>query len=165
MTMSDQPTQEQVDEVLDVLAEFMDETMIALDVGSDLEADLEHDNGVIHVDLDGDRDDIALLIGKRGQTLDAIQYVANAMVITQCEAPLRVEIDAQGYRERRASQLEKQATRAASEVMRRGRSVELEPMTSSERKVVHLFLKDHPNVATESTGRDPQRRVVVLPRD
>ena len=49
--------------------------------------------------------------------------------------------------------------------MRRGGSVELDPMTSAERKVVHLFLKDHPNVVTESTGRDPQRRVVVLPRD
>jgi len=165
MSMSEQATQAQVDEVLDVLAEFMDETMIALDVGSDMEADLEHDGGIIRVDLDGDRDDIALLIGKRGQTLDAIQYVANALVIAQCEAPLRVEIDAQGYRDRRAGQLEKQADRAASEVMRRGGSVELDPMTSAERKVVHLYLKDHPNVITESTGRDPQRRVVVLPRD
>lgn len=163
--MSSAPlTTEQVEEVLDVLAEFMDETMIALDVGSDLEAELEHENGIIHVDLDGDRDDIALLIGKRGQTLDAVQYVANAIVATQCGPLARVEIDAQGYRSRRATQLEKQAEQVVNEVARQGRAVEMDPMTSSERKVVHLFLKDHPDVMTESTGRDPQRRVVVMPR-
>lgn len=158
-------TKEQIDEALDVLAEFMEETLIVLDVGKDLEVDLQFRDGMIHGDLDGDRDDIALIIGKRGQTLDAVQYLANAVVATQCDTPIRVEIDAQGYRSRRANQIEKMAERAVAEVVRRGRSVELEPMTSSERKVVHMFLKDHAHVETGSVGKEPSRKVVITPRD
>ena len=157
-------TREQVDEALDVLAEFMEETLIVLDVGKDLEVDLQFRDDTIFGDLDGDRDDIALIIGKRGQTLDAVQYLANAVVTAGCDQPIPVQIDAQGYRDRRAGQLEKIADRAVSEVQRRGRKVELEPMTSSERKVVHLYLKDHPDVETASTGREPNRRLVVMPR-
>lgn len=157
-------SKEQVEEALDVLSEFMEETLVVLDVGKDLEVDLRLRDDVIVGDLDGDRDDIALLIGKRGQTLDAIQYLANAVVTSQCERQIPVRIDAQGYRERRASQLEKMADRAAADVVRDGDPVELEPMTSSERKVVHLYLKDHPHVVTESTGREPHRRVSVEPR-
>lgn len=159
-------TTEQVDEALDALAEFMEATLVVLDVGSDLEVDLRfmERDGYIHGELDGDRDDIALIIGKRGQTLDAIQYVANAVAMSQCDALIPVRIDAQGYRERRAGQLEKLADRAVENVRDTGREVELEPMTSSERKVVHLYLKDHPDVSTESTGKDPHRRVVVEPR-
>ena len=158
-------TAEQIDDALDVLADFMEQTLVALDVGEDLEVDLRYMDreGLIQADLDGDRDDIALIIGKRGQTLDAVQYVANAIVIAQCEAPIQVRLDAQGYRTRRASQLEKIADRAVSTALKRGREVELEPMTSAERKVIHLYLKDHPDVGTASTGKDPSRRVVVEP--
>jgi spoIIIJ-associated protein len=164
--MSDETvTQEQLDQIYDVLAEFMEETLIVLDVGADLEADLQHRDGAIYVELDGDRDDIALIIGKRGQTLDAVQYLANAVVTASHGYGVPVFLDAQGYRERRSGQLEKIADRAVAEVMRRGQDVELEPMTASERKVIHLYLKDHPDVATESTGRDPQRRLVVMPRE
>jgi len=163
--MSEDVTQEQLNDVLDVVADFMEQTLIVLDVGADLEVDLELRDGVVHGDLDGDRDDIALLIGKRGQTLDAIQYLANAVVGHSCESPLHVVLDAQGYRERRAEQLEKIADRAVSTALDERRPYELEPMTASERKVIHLYLKDHADVATESTGRDPQRRLVVIPRD
>lgn len=156
-------TKQQVDEALDVLAEFMEETLIVLDVGKDLEVDLQFHAGKILGDLDGDRDDIALIIGKRGQTLDAIQYLANAVLVSNCAAPIPTVIDAQGYRERRAGQIEKLVDRALEDVDRRGRSVELEAMTSSERKVVHMYLKDHPAVSTESTGREPNRRVVIEP--
>jgi spoIIIJ-associated protein len=165
----DQPrgafTAEQIDDALDVLADFMEQTLVALDVGEDLEVDLSfvEGEGFIQAELDGDRDDIALIIGKRGQTLDAVQYVANAIVITQCDAPIPVRLDAQGYRDRRAGQLEKIADRAVATALKRGREVELEPMTSSERKVIHLYLKDHPRVSTASTGKDPSRRLVIEP--
>ena len=108
---------------------------------------------------------LGLLIGKRGQTLDAIQYLANAVVGHSCETPLHVVLDAQGYRERRAEQLEKIADRAVSTALDDRRPFELEAMTASERKVIHMYLKDHPDIVTESTGRDPQRRLVVIPRD
>jgi spoIIIJ-associated protein len=164
MDATDDLGREAIDDVLDVLTSFLEETLVVLDVGDDLEVDLQYRDGEIVGDLDGDRDDIALIIGKRGQTLDAVQYLANAVVSAQCEQPIPVTIDAQGYRLRRAGQLEKLADRAVAEAMRDDRSVELEPMTASERKVVHLYLKDHPDVETSSAGRDPHRRVTVFPR-
>lgn len=160
-------TSEQVDEVLDLVAEFMEETLNVLDVDPDTEMDLRYDDedGRIHGDLDGDEDDIALLIGRRGQTLDAVQYLLNAVVQNSLEAPIHVQLDAQGYRKRRARQLEKDADRAVAEVQRSGRRVELEPMTSSERKVIHQYLKDAEGVRTISAGREPNRRLAVEPAD
>lgn len=155
---------EMIDGALDHLSEFLEETLNVLDVGDDLEVDLRYGDGVIHGDLEGDEEDIALIIGKRGQTLDAIQYLANA-VLAAGGGGIPVEIDAQGYRRRRARQLERVADRAVAEVARRGRQVLLEPMTSSERKTIHLYLKDNPQVMTESTGREPNRRLALIPRD
>jgi spoIIIJ-associated protein len=157
-------TREQVDEVLDLVAEFMEETLDVLDVDPDTEVDLRFEDGYVWGELDGDEDDIALIIGRRGQTLDAIQYLLNAIVQSSLDAPIHVQLDAQGYRKRRARQLEKDADRAVAEVARTGRRVELEPMTSSERKVIHQYLKDIPDVQTISAGREPNRRLAVEPR-
>lgn len=161
--MSEEP-RGQVDEALDLVAEFMEETLDVLDVAPETEVDLRFDEELVHGDLDGDEDDIALVIGRRGQTLDAIQYLLNAVTQNSLEHPVRVQLDAQGYRKRRARQLEKDADRAVAEVARNGRRVELDPMTSSERKVIHTYLKDHPEVATVSAGREPNRRLAVEPR-
>ncbi len=158
-------TEEAVAEVLDIVEEFLDETLAVLDVDeTGFEASAQFVGGRIEVTLKGTDDDVALLIGRRGHTLDAIQYLANAVVISQVEVPIPVDIDAEGYRERRAVQLRKIADRAVGEVMRRGRYVELDPMTASERKTIHLYIKDHPDVRTESTGVDPNRRLVIHPR-
>jgi spoIIIJ-associated protein len=105
--------------------------------------------------------DVAILIGKHGQTIDALQHVANAMVHRR-GASTPVTIDAAGYRERRRSTLEGIALRAADRAQR-GERVELEPMTSVERKVVHERLKDVEGVETTSEGTEPNRYVVVLP--
>lgn len=157
-------SREEIDDVLDVLSEFVEETLDVLDVDSETEVDLRVAAGTVTATLEGDDDDIALVIGRRGQTLDAIQYLANAIIVSQCERPMRVEIDAQGYRERRMRQLHRDADRAVSEVLRDGRRVELDPMTSSERRVIHTYLKDSPDVSTVSAGREPNRRLAVEPR-
>lgn len=157
-------SREAVDEVLDLVAEFMEETLDVLDVDPDTEVDLRYEDGRVYGDLDGDEDDIALIIGRRGQTLDAVQYLVNAVVSTSVESSVHVVLDAQGYRKRRAKQLEKDADRAVQDVIDTGRRIELEPMTSSERKVIHNYLKDHPQVATISAGREPNRRLAVEPR-
>ncbi len=157
-------TGEQVDEALDLVAEFMEATLDVLDVDPDTEVDLRYDDGVVHGTLDGDEDDIALVIGRRGQTLDAIQYLLNAVLHSSLDASVHAQLDAQGYRKRRAKQLEKDADRAVAEVARTGRRVELEPMTSSERKVIHQYLKDVPDIQTISAGREPNRRLAVEPR-
>jgi spoIIIJ-associated protein len=160
-----QHSREQIDEALDLVAEFLEATLDVLDVDPDTEIDLSYEDGELVGELDGDEDDIALIIGRRGQTLDAVQYLLNAVVQHACDAPIRVQLDAQGYRKRRARQLEKDADRAVSEVARRGGRIELEPMTSSERKVIHQYLKDHPDVVTVSAGREPNRRLAVEPRE
>lgn len=161
--MSDGSGPATADEALDLVAEFMEETLDVLDVDPDTEVDLRHDGDTVFGDLDGDEDDIALVIGRRGQTLDAVQYLANAVVSTNLEAAPRIFLDAQGYRKRRAKQLEKDADRAVAEVLKSGRRVELDPMTSSERKVIHQYLMDRPGISTISAGREPNRRLAVEP--
>lgn len=110
--------------------------------------------------------DIAVLIGKRGKTIDAIQYLVGAAVSTACggEGP-RVWVDAAGYRDRREARLIDLADRSAAEVLRTGSAIRLEPMSSTERKIVHLQLKDREGIATHSEGDEPSRHVVISPAD
>ncbi|MEN3342483.1 MAG: spoIIIJ-associated protein [Actinomycetota bacterium] len=108
--------------------------------------------------------DVALLIGRHGQTIDAVQYVVNAIAHRQYgEARKQVVVDAAGYRERRRATLESLAVRTAEQVRTSGERVELDPMTAVERKVVHLKLKELSGVQTTSEGLEPNRYVVVLP--
>jgi spoIIIJ-associated protein len=108
--------------------------------------------------------DLGLLIGRHGQTIDALQYLANAIVARQSDGPRKeVVVDAAGYRERRREVLEALAVRSAEQALASGSPVELEPMTAIERKVVHLRLEGYPGVETTSEGAEPNRYVVVLP--
>jgi spoIIIJ-associated protein len=108
--------------------------------------------------------ELGLLIGKRGQTIDAIQYLANAIVYRSFgDSAKQVVVDAAGYRERRRATLETLALQAAERARIEGEAVELEPMSATERKVVHLRLQEEPGVATESEGIEPNRYVVVSP--
>jgi spoIIIJ-associated protein len=123
--------------------------------------EIEEDDETVSASLSGD--ELGILIGKRGQTIDAVQYLVNAIVWRAFgDGAKQVVVDAARYRERRRVTLETIATRAA-ERARRGDRVELEPMSSSERKVVHLRLQDEPGVSTESSGVEPYRYVVVMP--
>ena len=108
--------------------------------------------------------DLGVLIGRHGQTIDAIQYLANAIAYRRdAEGRKEVVVDAAGYRARRRATLEALAVRSAERAIREDDRVELDPMTAIERKVVHLRLKDFPGVETTSEGTEPNRFVVVLP--
>jgi spoIIIJ-associated protein len=108
--------------------------------------------------------ELGLVIGKHGQTIDAIQYLANAVVWRgRGEERKAVVVDAAGYRARREATLSSLAQRSAEQAVASGRPVELEPMTAVERKVVHLHLKDFEGVATRSEGTEPNRFVVIEP--
>jgi spoIIIJ-associated protein len=109
--------------------------------------------------------DLGLVIGKHGQTIDAIQYLANAIVYRGAPEGERKEVvvDAAGYRDRRRATLEARADAAADDALARGEAVTLEPMTAPERKIVHLRLQERAGVATESEGTEPDRHVVVRP--
>ena len=110
-------------------------------------------------------DDLGVLIGRHGQTIDALQYLANAICHrTQGEDRMRVVVDAAGYRARRAATLESAARAAAEQAAATGHRVELEPMTAVESRIVHELLKDDPEVETSSEGAEPTRFVVVEPR-
>jgi spoIIIJ-associated protein len=106
--------------------------------------------------------DLGLLIGRHGQTIDAIQYLCNAILARE-GAGVSVVVDAAGYRARREATLGSLATSAAEQALRTGERVELEPMTAVERKIVHLRLQDFAGVETTSEGTEPNRFVVVVP--
>lgn len=108
--------------------------------------------------------ELGILIGRRGQTLDALQYLTNIVANRFSNSHVRIVLDAEQFRERRKQTLEQLAERLASRVMRSKKEVVLEPMPSQERKVIHSFLQDHPSVKTYSKGDEPNRRVVIVPR-
>ena len=134
---------------------------IAAGIGADVTiATRTHEAGVT-VSCSGA--DVALFIGKHGQTIDAVQYLANA--ITRAAGDdYEVIVDAAGYRARRTATLENLARRTAQRASATGRRVAMEPMTPVERKIVHEALKDDPEVETASEGSEPNRFVVVFPR-
>lgn len=134
---------------------------VASAIGASVAAAAKERDGTVTVTCTGA--DLGLFIGKHGQTIDAIQYLANAMARSQ-GYQYAVVVDAAGYRARRTATLETLARRAAQRASATGRRIELEPMTPVERKIVHEVLKDDPEVATESEGSEPNRYVVVLPR-
>jgi spoIIIJ-associated protein len=130
-------------------------------IGADVSISAREQGGVVTVTCAGP--DVALFIGKHGQTIDAVQYLANAITRAQ-GGDYEVVVDASGYRARRTATLEGIARRTAQRVVATGRRAELEPMTPVERKIVHEALKDDPGVETASEGSEPNRYVVVAPR-
>jgi spoIIIJ-associated protein len=115
----------------------------------------------LHAEITGD--DLGILIGRRGQTIDAVEYLAGIAVSPGIHPRKHVELDAEGYKERRRRQVERVALRKAEEAAKRGRSVQLPPMTPAERKIVHLALRARTDVVTASQGREPNRSVVITP--
>jgi spoIIIJ-associated protein len=107
--------------------------------------------------------DLGLVIGKRGQTIDAIQYLATAIVFRETDERKSIVVDAAGYRDRRRATLEQQADRAASEAIAAGEPITLDPMSAVERKIVHVYLQEREDVETASEGNEPNRFVVVRP--
>ena len=114
------------------------------------------------VDIHGD--DLGVLIGRRAEILNAMQYIVNLIVSKQVEHWVQVVVDVEGYRARRDGQLRQMANRMADQAIKTGRRQVLEPMPASERRVVHLELRDHPNVSTQSIGEEPARKVTIVPK-
>jgi spoIIIJ-associated protein len=124
--------------------------------------ELREDDSMITATFGGGQ--LGLVIGKHGQTIDAIQYLVNAIAGRgRAEDRKPVVVDAAGYRARRQASLDALAVRSAERAVSSGRPVELDPMTAVERKLVHIRLKDFPGVATRSEGTEPNRYVVIEP--
>jgi spoIIIJ-associated protein len=134
---------------------------IASGVGVEASVRLNEDSEGITAEFVGE--DLGLLIGHHGQTIDAIQHLAYRIAYRRCGTPLRVVVDAAGYRERRAVALRAAADQAAEAAIHDRRPVSLEAMSALERKVVHEHLKGRHDVETYSEGQEPDRRLVVAP--
>lgn len=144
-----------------IVRELLEQTIAACGVSASVRIDDADDQLV--ATLIGP--DLGVLIGRHGQTIDALQYLANAIGHRrEGDDRRRVVVDAAGYRARRAATLETIARNAAEQASAMGRRIELDPMTAIERRVVHELLKDDPEVETASEGSEPNRFVVVLPR-
>lgn len=151
---------------LDALQEtktFIQNVLSAMNLpGISVEA-VENGEGSYSMRLCGES--IGILIGRRGATLDALQYLVNLVANKNSEKFLRVTLDAEDYRERRKEALERLADRLAHKARQQRREVVLEPMSSTERKIIHAFLQGRSDVVTYSQGEEPYRKVVIAPRD
>lgn len=139
--------------------ELVERVTADLDLGAEVE--VVESTEEIRATVDGD--DLGLLIGRHGSTIDAVQLLAARAAFRGEEERKRVIVDASGYRERREVQLHRAADRAAEDALSFGRSVELEPMSANERRAVHQYLKERLDVETHSEGDEPERRLVVSP--
>jgi spoIIIJ-associated protein len=110
-------------------------------------------------------EDLGILIGRRGETLTALQYVTNLVVSRRVKARVGVLVDVEGYRQRRYESLQSLAQRSADRVKATGSPITLEPMPSAERRIIHLELHDHADVMTESVGQGDERKVSVVPKE
>jgi spoIIIJ-associated protein len=134
---------------------------IVHELGLSATVDISETDDELRATVNGD--DLGLLIGKHGATIDALQHLALRIAFPQGDRSKQVVIDAAGYRARREEALHRQADRAIAEAIQYGRPVELEPMRALERKVVHLYVRDRTDVETHSEGDEPDRRLVITP--
>lgn len=134
---------------------------VAVALGLRASVDIEETDDAIRATVNGD--DLGILIGKHGSTIDALQHLALRVAFQGGAADRQVIVDAAGYRERRESALHRAADRAVADALDFGRPVELEPMTASERRLVHTYLRDRSDIQTHSEGDEPDRRLVVSP--
>jgi spoIIIJ-associated protein len=138
---------------------ILERVVDALEVEAEIEVDEDPERILGRVE----GEDVGLLIGRRGQTIDAVQLLCYRAAFRGLHERKRVVVDAAGYRERRQAAIEEQADRAAERALKTGKEIELEAMTPSERRVVHQHLKDRAGIETFSEGDEPERCVIVAP--
>ena len=146
-------------DVADAAKDFLKEVFDAMDMVVVIDAKYDEENKNLTIDLSGD--EMGVLIGKRGQTLDSLQYLVSLVVNKEAEDYIRVKVDTEDYRKRRKDTLENLAKNIAYKVKRTKRPVSLEPMNPYERRIIHSALQNDKYVTTHSEGEEPFRRVVV----
>ncbi len=155
---ADEPPAEEL-EPAELLEELLEEVTDGLRL--DAVIHVEEREGILSGRLEGE--DVGLFIGRHGQTIDAVQHLAQRIVFPDGPSSVRVLIDANGYRARRAEALRAQADDAADEALSSGEPVELDPLPPFERRIVHEYLRERGDVETHSEGNEPERYLVVTP--
>ena len=146
--------------ILDRTKTFCHDLFQAMKVDTKVDIDYKEDEKIMNIDLSGPN--MGVMIGKRGQTLDALQYLISLFVNKENDEYIRVKLDTENYRERRKKTLEKLARNIAGSVKRTRRPVALEPMNPYERRVIHSALQNDKYVCTKSEGEEPFRKVVIM---
>jgi spoIIIJ-associated protein len=144
---------------------ILEQLMVHLGFDAAVEVDSGETSRLNVVGTGDEKEALGALIGRKGERLSALQHLVNLMLSKQVGTWTRVLVDVEDYRGRRERQLRDLAQRAAARVVETGKMLQLEPMPALERRWVHLTLRDHPSVATQSIGEEPNRRVVLVPRD
>jgi spoIIIJ-associated protein len=154
------------DEVLDKTEAIVSKLLYLMGLEAQVSAhygEPREDRRPVMVDVRGS--DLGILIGRRGQTLDAFQYIAGLVVGKETGQFIHLVVDVEGHRDRRERQLRQLAQRMAEQVLKNGRKLTLEPMRAAERRIIHMELREHPAVTTESVGEEPYRKVTIIPRE
>lgn len=148
-----------IEKFTEISNEFIDKILKPLEIKYSTEISM--DKNVLNVNILGNEKDLGIVIGKRGTTLDSIQYILSLIINKHSESFVRVVVDSSGYREKRKKTLISLAEKTANRALRTGRPARLEPMNAHERKIIHEALKDFDGVFTHSEGQEPNRRIVV----
>jgi spoIIIJ-associated protein len=148
-----------VDDVKALAKDFLDEVFQAMNLEVTIDMEFDADQNFLNIDLKGP--EMGIIIGKRGQTLDSVQYLTNLAVNRKADSYIKVKIDTEDYRRRRKDTLENFANNIAHKVKRTGKSVSLEAMNPYERRIIHAALANNRFVDTHSEGEEPYRHVVV----
>jgi spoIIIJ-associated protein len=148
----------------ETVSELLERMNIKAKVSTHLGEVDEHDNSMaLLVDISGD--DLSVLIGKRSETLNALQYISRLIVNKELGRSVTLVLDVEGFRYRRDKQLRTLAQRMADQALKTGRRQLLEPMPANERRIIHMELRNHPGVLTESQGEEPHRKVTIIPKE
>lgn len=151
---------EEIDQRIDeIIHEFLGKILDELDIEYDLL--IEKVENQINIEIKGDEKKLGIVIGKRGVTLDSIQYILSLLINKVSDSYIRVLLDSSNYRQRRRETLKELAEKMAAKVLSTNRSIKLEPMSALDRKIIHEALQDYKGVITHSEGRDPYRKVVI----
>ena len=147
-----------------VVRDLMEKMRVKATINAKIgEAEDDMDSRVIMIDIQGD--DLSYLIGRHSEVLHSLQYITSLIVGREVGHWVPLVLDVQGYRERRERQLRQMATRMADQVIKTGRRISLEPMPATERRIIHLALRGNSQIMTESIGEEPNRKVVIYPKE
>ncbi len=155
------------EEALQITQDTVSELLQRMDIEARIEArwgEADAPGKIRPLFLDIHGDDLSILIGRRGETLTALQYITRLIVGKELKRPVAVLIDIEGYRARREQQIRRLAQQMAKQAIETSRTMSLEPMPAYERRIVHIELRDNPDVDTVSVGERDQRKVTIIPR-
>ena len=153
-------TPENIDQIIKDTEKYLDEVLRAMGLDPKLNLYYNRRDNVLNINVSGET--MGALIGKHGQTLDALQYLISLYVNKESDSFVKIKLDTENYRERRQQTLEKLAGSIAYKVKKNKKPIYLEPMNPNERRIIHSALQRDPEVITKSEGKDPYRKVVVM---